>query len=242
MRSGRTPSTSAAICTCIVSEPWPISEAPVKNRDTRVAVNLHVHGRVRHVGANDGIGGAAYVVAARDADAAAIRKLALFLEPTGTLHNLLYAFGKAVARHAQTVYGDARSLQQVSPPDFGRVEGRVGCEHVEDGLEGETHVDRAVAAHSAAGGLVRQHAVAVKLQIVNVVDRAEKRPGIKNGDGTIAAVRAAVLHDARSYRRNFAFSGQSDLEIDDRDGPAAVGIENFFAGVRDLHRPLRLLG
>src|SRR2546425_8323202 len=179
MRSGRTPSTSAAICTCIVSEPWPISEAPVKNRDTRVAVNLHVHGRVRHVGANDGIGGAAYVVAARDADAAAIGQLALFLEPTGALHNFLYAFGKAIARHAQTVYGDARSLQQISPPDFGRVEGCSGREHVQHGLEGETHVDRAVAAHSATGGRGCSHAGAVKIQIVNVVDRAEKRPGIK---------------------------------------------------------------
>src|SRR5437899_1414025 len=216
--------------------------SPRKTRDTRVAINLHVYGRVRHIGANDGIGGAAYVVAARDADAAAMGQLALFLEPTGALDNSLNAFGKAVARHAQTVYGDARSLQQVSPPDLGRVEGGSGREHVQHGLEGETHVDRAVAAHGAAGGLVRQHAVAVKLQIANVVDRAEKRSGIQNGDGTIAAVRAAVLYDPRSHRRNLAFSGQSDFEIDKRDGPAAVGIENFFAGVRDLHRSLRLLG
>ncbi len=100
------PSVSAATCATIVSEPWPISDAGVNNH-AAIAVNLDVHGGVRHVGADNRVGRSAHVVAASNAEAPASGQFSLALVPARARHYLINAFWETVALHAQAVDRDA---------------------------------------------------------------------------------------------------------------------------------------
>ena len=90
-----------------MSEPWPISEAPGVDDDSAVAIDLDVHRGVRHVGTDDRVGRAAYVVAARNAQAAALGQLAFALFPARALDSFFYALRQSIALDTQTVHRDA---------------------------------------------------------------------------------------------------------------------------------------
>ena len=158
-----------------------------------IAIDLDVHRRVRHVGANNAVGCAAHVMAARYAQPTSLRQLALALFPSGSRNDLIDALRQSIAQHAQAIHRDGRRLQQVHAPHFGRIEFELGRDLVHLRLEGKAHVDGAVPAHSAAGRLVGQHAIAVVTNVRNVVQRAQQRAGIKNRYHTVGAIAAAIL-------------------------------------------------
>jgi hypothetical protein len=90
------------------------------------------------------------------------------------------AFGQAVGHDLEAVDGVGRRLQQVAPPHFNRVEAEFGGHRVEQGLEAEADIHRAVAAHRAAGRRVGIHAVAVVLDrgyVVEAVEQARQSRG-----------------------------------------------------------------
>ena len=189
-----------------------------------VAIDLDVDGGVRHVGANDRVGRAAHVVTARHAQAAALGQLTLALFPAGALDHFLDALGQAVALHAQAVHRDAGRLEQIVLANLGGIHADLGGQFVELRFEGKADVDRAVAAHGAADRLVGQHAIAVVLNVGNVVERAQQRAGVKNGDDAVGAVGAAILDDAGFDGGDAAVVLDSGLQIDDgardvRDAP-----------------------
>ena len=91
-------------------------------------------------------------------------------------------------------------------------------------------------AHGAAGGLVGQYAVAVVLDMRDVIKRAQQRAGIKDRDHAVGAICSPILHYSRFDGSNpSAFRGAS-FEIDDCSRTPAVCPEHLFARVGDLHR------
>ena len=56
-------------------------------------------------------------------------------------------------------------LQQIALANLSGIHADLGRQFVQLRFESKAHVDRAVAAHGAAGGLVGQHAVAVILNV-----------------------------------------------------------------------------
>ena len=128
---------------------------------------------MRHVGADDRIRRAAYVVAAREAEPSAFRELASALAPAGALDDFIYAFGKTIALHAESVDGDTRRLEQVTTANFWGIEIYLCGKFIKLRFEGEANVDGAVPTHGAARGLVGEHAVAVVLNVRDIVESAE---------------------------------------------------------------------
>src|SRR5205807_4334962 len=89
-----------------------------------------------------------------------------------------------------------------------------GGEFVKLRLKSEADIDRPVPAHSATGRLVGEHAVAVVLNIWYVVEGAEQRAGIKNGDDAVRTVRAAILYDAGFHGGDTAVGLNCGFQID----------------------------
>src|SRR5439155_23886782 len=171
---------------------------------------------------DDRVGRAAHVVAAGNPDPFAVGQLPVVLFPARALHNLIDAFRVAIAQHAQAVDRHAGRLEQVPAAQFHRIDPQHGGHHVELLLEGKARIDGAVPAHGAAGGLVGQHAVAVKLDVWDVVHGVQQLARVKDGYDAVAAIRAAVLDDARLDRRQRAVAPDAGLKLDDRPRAAAV--------------------
>ena len=85
------------------------------------------------------------------------------------------------------------ALQQIGAPHRERIEPQLARHLVEQALEGEAHVDGAVAAEGAAGRRVGEHALADILDVVQVVDGVQHRAGIEDRHHAVARVRAAAL-------------------------------------------------
>src|SRR5947207_13053530 len=93
-------------------------------------------------------------------------------------------------------------------------------------------------AHGATCRLVGEHAVAVVLNIGNVVESTKQRAGIKNGHHAIGAVPAAILHHAGLYDGDAAIVFRAGFKVDDGPRPSTMRPENSFARVRHLYRAL----
>ena len=105
-------------------------------------------------------------------------------------------------------------MQIVRAPHRQRIEPELARHLVEQALEGEAHVDRAVAAERAAGRRVGQHALADILDVVQVVDGIEHRAGIEDGDDAVAGVGAAALDAFAFDRGDLAVLAQAELQAD----------------------------
>ena len=206
------------------------------NHYSAIAINFDVYGRMRHVGPNDGIGCPADVVTASQSQSPSLAQLAFALLPSGAFNHLLNRFRQAIALHAQAVDGDTGWLEQIAAPNLGRINAQLGANLIELRLEGKAHIDRAVPAHGSACRLVGQHAIAVVLNVGNVVQGAQQRARIKNSDDAIRTVRATVLHHAGFDCGDAAVVLHGGLEINNRARTAAVGPEDLLARVGDLHR------
>ena len=78
----------------------------------------------------------------------------------------------------QPVDGHARRLNRLRRRiDWIKID--LGGQFVQFGLKGEPYVDRAVTAHGATRGLVRQHRVAVIWNVADIVERPQQSPGIQ---------------------------------------------------------------
>ena len=126
--------------------------------------------------------------------------------------------------------------QQIAAADFGGIHSNFRSEFVQLRFESEANVHRAVAAHSAAGGLVREHAVSVILNVRNVVERAQQRAGIQNRDYAVRTVSAAILHYAGFNGHDAPVILDAGLKVDDGARTTAMGPEDFFARVGNLDR------
>ena len=161
------------------------------------------------------------------------------LFPSRALDRFLDALWQSVALHAQAVDRDAGRLEQIALANLGGIQSYFGGKFVQLRFEGEADVDGAVTAHGSADRLVGQDAVAVVLNVGDVVERAQQRAGIKNGDDAVGAVGSAVLDDAGFDGGDAAVVRDAGLQIDDGARTSAMRPEDFFAGVGDLHRGKR---
>src|SRR5262249_3359437 len=216
--------------------------SPGVNDHAAIAINFDIHRRMRHVRANDRIRCAAHVVTAGDAEPTRLGQIAFAIFPAGVVYDLLNALRKAVTLHAQAVHGDARWLEQIPLADLRRIDFQLCCNLIELRFKSEANIHGSVAAHRAAGWLIGKHAIALILNIGNVVQRAEQRAGVKNRNYPIRAVSAAVLNHASLHRGNASIVFDASLEIDDRPRPAAVSPENFFTRISDLDRGFGFAG
>ena len=181
-------------------------------------------------------------MAARDAESATARQLAFALTPARARYNLLDAFRQAIALHPQAIHRDRWRLQKISFANCRRVHSDRRSELIELRLKSETHVHGAVPAHRAAGRLVGKHTVAVVADVGNVIERAEKRAGIKNGHHAIRTVSAAILNYFCRHRGNTAVFCHSGLQVHDRARTSAVRPKHFLARIRNFHRRFRFAG
>ena len=96
---------------------------------------------------------------------------------------------------------------------------------VEQAFEGVARVDRAVAAHRAAGRRVGVDAVAVVFHRRDVVEAVQQRAGIEDGDDAVAGVGAAALHHLAVAGGDAAVLAHAELQPNVGLGPAAMGEE-----------------
>src|SRR5208282_391252 len=90
-----------------------------------------------------------------------------------------------------------------------------------------------------AGRLVGEHAIAVVLNVGNIVKRAQQSARIKNSDHAVGTVSAAILHHARLNGGDAAVVFHRGLQVNNGARAAAMRPKHFFASVGDLHRLLR---
>src|ERR1700730_7048144 len=100
---------------------------------------------------------------------------------------------------------------------------------VEETLEGEADIDRAVAAESAAGRRIGEHALADVFDVMQVVDGVEHGPRVEDGDDAIAGMRAAALVAFSFHRGDASIPAQAELEPDVGFRPAAMRDERLLA-------------
>src|SRR6516164_10313560 len=166
---------------------------------------------MRHHRADDGIRSATHIVAAGDADTFAVRESPVLVLPAGSIADPLNALRVAIAQHAQIVHSPARRLQEVTAADFNRINAQHGGDSVELLLEGKASVYCTVTTHGTTGRLVGQDAVAVELDVGDIVHGVEQLSGIEDGDHTVTTVGTAILDDAHLHRRQFALASDSRL-------------------------------
>ena len=106
---------------------------------------------------------------------------------------------------------------------------------VEETLEGEADIDRAVATESATGRRVGEHAPADVFDIMQVVNGVEHRSRIEDGHHAIAGMRAATLVAFAFHRRDTSIPAQPELEPDVGFRPAAMGDERLLAVDHHAH-------
>ena len=127
------------------------------------------------------------------------------------------------------------ALQEIGAPHGERIEAQLARHLVEQALEGEAHVDRAVAAEGAAGRRVGEHALADVFDVVQVVDGVQHRAGIEDRDHAVAGMRAAALDAFAFDRGDAAVLAHADLQADVGLRPAAMGDEGLLAVDHDAH-------
>ena len=204
--------------------------------DAAVEIELEIDHRVRLAGPMDRLGGAADVMRAGHAETLARRQLADALAPAARPLDLVETFGEPVAVHHQIVHGAGRRVQQIGAAHRERVEPEFARHAVEQAFEGVAHVDRAVAAHGAAGRQIGVDAIAVVFDRGNIVDALQQRAGIENGDDAVAGISAAALHHLAFAGGDPPVSAHAELEPDVGLRPRAVGEEILLA--RQLHHDL----
>ena len=106
---------------------------------------------------------------------------------------------------------------------------------IEQALEREADIDRAVAAEGAARRRVGEHALADVFHVVQVVDRVEHRAGIKDGHHAVARMGAAALDAFAFDAGDAAVLAHADLEPDVGLRPAAMGDEGLLAVDHHAH-------
>ena len=203
-----------------------------QERDRAVEVELEIDRGVRLAGPVLGLGRAAHVMRAGHAEAPARPELALAALPAARLLDPVDAFRQAIALHHQVVLGEAELRHQVPAPDLERIEAQLLGHLVHQVLEGEAHVDRAVAAHGAAGRRVGEHAVAVVAHRVQVVDGIEHGAGIEDGDDAVAGIGPAPLHHLAVDGDDLAGLVHADFQARVGFGPAPVRDEGLFPALQ----------
>src|SRR5581483_6789065 len=128
---------------------------------------------MRHVGTNDRVGGAAYVVTAGNSEPAPFGELTLAIVPFRPGHHLLDAFGQPITLNPKSINSDTGRLQQISPAHLGRIQAQLLREFIELRFEGEADIYRTMSTHRPADRLVGENAIAVVLDIRDVVQRSE---------------------------------------------------------------------
>ena len=139
------------------------------------------------------------------------------------------ALGQAVAVHHQVVVGEGGRLEEIGAPHGQRIEPHLARHLIEQALESEAHIDRAVAAERPARRRVGEHALAEVLDVVQVVDGVQHRARIQDRHHAVARVRAAALDALALHARDLAALRQPDLQADVGLGPAAMGDERVLA-------------
>src|SRR5215472_15682519 len=171
---------------------------------------------------------------ARQTEPAPGRQLAFALHPARAFHHFLNALGKAVALHAQIVHGDTWRLEQIAATDDRRIDSQMGSNLIQLRLKGKTDIHRPMAAHGATRRLIGQHTIAVVTDAGNIVERAQQRTGIKNGNNPIRAVRAAILHYASGHSSDAAIFLHAGFQINDGARASTMRPENFFSRISDF--------
>ena len=168
--------------------------------------------------------------------------LALALLPVALLLYPVEAFRQAVAIHHHVVVGEGRRLQQIRAPHLERIEPQLAGHLIDQALESEADIDRAVTAEGAAGRRVGEHSFADVFDVVQIVDRVKHRAGIEDGHHAVAGMRAAALVAVAFDRGDAAVLAHADLELDIGLRPAAMGDEGFLARRHQPHRSVALAG
>src|SRR5581483_6565759 len=199
-------------------------------------INLDVDRRMRHVRTDDRVGRPTHIMTAGNTQPAAPGQLAFAVTPAGAVNDLVDALRQTVALHAQAVHRDAGRLEQIAAADFGGIKAELLRKLVQLRLESEADIHRSVTAHGATDGLVGQHTIAVVLNVRNVVERAQQRPGVKDRDNSVGAVGATILYHARLHCGDVAVFIRARLEVNDGARTSAMRPEDFFARVSNFYR------
>ena len=201
-----------------------------------------MHGGVRLAGPVDGLRRPAHVVRAGHPEPAAGRQPPAPLAPAARRLHPVEALGKAVAVHEEVVRGDRRCVDEVRAPYREGVEPELRRHLVEQGLEREAHVDRAVAPHRPARGGVGEHPAPAVADVLEVVERVEERARVEDGDDPVSGIGAAALHGLALDPGDAAVAPEPELQTHRLLGTPPVGEEGLFAGGHEAHRPARLAG
>ena len=166
-------------------------------------------------------------------DAVLLVQLAAPLLPARGLLGPVQAGRQAVRVDLQVVERAVGRGDQVGAPHRERIQAEPAGHLVEQRLEGVPRIDRAVAAHRAAGRQVGVDAKAPVAHRADAVQRVQQRAGVEDRHQAVAAVGAAALHDLAIDGGDLAAALHADLQPDVGGRPAAVGEETFLA--RELH-------
>src|SRR5262249_6937014 len=110
---------------------------------------------------------------AGQAEPLAAGKLPSALIPAARLLDPVHALRQSVAVPPQIVVGERGCGEIIGAAHDNRIEPKLARHLIEQALEGEADVDRAMAAEGAARWRVREHAPADILDVVEVVDGVE---------------------------------------------------------------------
>ncbi len=165
----------------------------------------------------------------------AARQLASALIPAARLLDPVHALRQSIAVHHQIVVGERRRGEIIGAAHCDRIERKLVRHLVEQALEGEADVDRAMAAEGAARRRVCEHAPANIFDVMQVVDGVEHRAGIENGHDAVAGMGAAALVAFAFDRADAPVPAHAELEPDVGLGPSAMGDEGLLARGHQPH-------
>ena len=220
--------------------------------DAAAAIGPSDDARMRHVVPVDRGPGAGEIGGARDSQAASLRRAPrrpvgpcghtvarALVAPARGFDDLVDALAEPDGRDRQMVRRLGERIGDDPPPHLGGVEPELLGRLVELTLEREAGLRRAVPALGSTRRLVGEDARGLELVHGDLVGDRIDHARVEGGRDAVGAVRAAVEPRPEVTAGDVTLSREAGLDPHENGMPAAVRIEDLFAGQRDLHRPSR---
>ncbi len=207
----------------------------MQDADPTGALDLHLHGGLRHIVGVDRVVGARDIARTGDPYPSAVRELAVPLLPiAGRLHRV-QAFQEAVRLYPELVHRPPRT-HEVPAPQFDRIHLQFGRHLVERDLEREARLHGAVTAFRPARRLVRVHPCRIEPVGLQLVWSREELTAVVGGHESERGVRPAIQQAAGVHRHQLPLVRSPDSVPHAHRVPATVRVEQLLSRVQQFHR------
>ena len=211
-----------------------------KDRNVAAAIQFNLDARLRHVIPINGQAGTRHVSAACQPKSMAFRQLPVTLFPAASPDDGLDTLFQSNRPDLQPVCRDRIRFQEVPQAQLCRVDSQSVSRLVQLNLEAESRLRRSMTSLGSARRFVGKSACALEPVIRQFIGRRLQCTRVVSAGHAITAVCATIECRSQMLRGHRAVFLESGLQMHLHRMAAAVAVEHFLPGQRDLGGPAQL--